>query len=306
MIRRLCAALFLSYVTPALALDGLPSNAVITNSTTEAAGSARIPKAPWSGAPVAVTEGRIDRQAARVAQPDLTTLQLMQPIREALQNDGYSEVFTCADASCGGFDFRFQLDLLPAPDMYVDLGDYRYLVMEKPGAAPHTISIVASRSVSDGFIHVTKISAPDFPESAPTSTPPILSNDTLDPTGIVSALTQTGHAVLSDLNFETGSSDLGIGSYSSLQALALWLDSNPNAQIVLVGHTDSVGSLEANTDLSQRRALSVANRLAEEYGANAAQIQAAGAGYLAPVASNLTEDGRATNRRVEVVLLSLN
>lgn len=302
---RLCAALALICATPAMAVDGLPSNAVITQSETEAAGSARIPTTPWTGTPTSVTEGRIDRQVARIAQAELTTLQLIQPIREALESQGYSVLFTCADASCGGFDFRFQLDLLPAPNMYVDLGDYRYLVMQKTGAAPHTVSILASRSVTDGFIHITKVFAPVLSEPArPTSTSQ--SNDTLEPTGIVSALTQNGHAVLSDLNFETGSSDLGVGTYTSLQALSLWLEANPSARIVLVGHTDSVGALEGNTNLSRRRALSVAGRLADDYGAKSEQIEAAGAGYLAPIASNLTEDGRATNRRVEVVLLSLN
>lgn len=305
MIRSLCVALTLICATPVAALDLLPSNATITNGQTEPAGSVRIPTSPWDGTPTALTEGRIDRQAARIAQPNLTTLQLIQPIRETLENAGFRQVYSCADASCGGFDFRFQLDLLSAPDMFVDLGDYRYLVMEKTDGAPHTVSIVASRSRTDGFVHVTQVFDPDFRDTDPAS-PPIQSNDALDTMGIIERLTKTGHAVLADLKFETGSADLGIGDYESLLALSLWLEANPNARIVLVGHTDSVGSLDANTNLSRKRALSVANRLTDEYSARSDQIEAAGAGYLAPIAPNLTEEGRATNRRVEVVLLSLN
>jgi OOP family OmpA-OmpF porin len=291
--------------TPLNALDLHPLNAQQTKSQSEAAGSVRIPKTPWTGTPTPLTEGRIDRQAFRIAQANLTTLQIIQPLRETLENSGYSEVFTCADASCGGFDFRFQLDLLPAPDMYVDLGNYRYTVMENAAAEPHTVSIMASRSQTNGFVHITQVSKAAFPDPVePAETPTV--NNTLDPTGIVGTLVNTGHAVLPDLEFDTGSAELGSGTYGSLQALSLWLETKPDAKIVLVGHTDSVGSLEANTNLSKRRALSVAARLTDEYGANAAQIEAAGAGYLSPIASNLTEEGRAENRRVEVVLLSLN
>lgn len=302
MIRPFYMVLAILCATPSSALDLIPSNAVITKSQSDAAGSVRLPKEPWSGTPSSLTEGRIERQAFRIAQADLTTLQLIQPLRETLFNEGYGEVFTCADASCGGFDFRFQLDLLPAPDMYVDLGNYRYTVLENPAAEPHTVSILASRSQTDGFVHITQVFKAAFPD--PTE-PSATINDALDPTGIIGTLVNTGHAVLPDLEFDTGSAELGSGIYGSLQALSLWLETKPDARIILVGHTDSVGSLEANTNLSQRRALSVATQLTDVYGANADQIEAAGAGYLSPIASNLTDAGRAENRRVEVVLLSI-
>lgn len=299
-------ALILALGTPAAAFELTLPNAVITKSETMLAGSVRVPKSPWSGQPTTITEGQIDRHVLRISQPELTTLQLIQPLRAQLKDSGYQEIFTCADASCGGFDFRFQLDLLPAPDMYVDLGDYRYLLMAKPGSEPHTFSIVASRSRSDGFVHVTQIYDASFPDPVEV---PVVTNptpDTQDPNGITEALTKAGHAALDDLVFETGSVDLGDGPYSSLQALSLWLDTNPTARVVFVGHTDSVGSLDANINLSRRRALAVVNHLTSEFGTDAAQLEAAGAGYLAPIASNLLEEGRATNRRVEVVLLSID
>ena len=304
MIRWVSAALVLLCATPVSGLDLLPSNFVITKSQIDPAGSVRLPTKPWSGSPNPLIEGQIDRQAARIPQPELTTLQLIQPLREQLLDAGYSEVFSCADASCGGFDFRFQLDLLPAPDMFVDLGDYRYLLMQKPGDAPHTVSILASRSQTDGYVHITQVTDAEFPDQTETPLPQII--DTLDPAGVIETLIATGHAVLPDLEFTTGSADLGLGPYPSLQALSLWLETNPTARIVLVGHTDSVGALEANTNLSRRRALSVGARMTSEYGADALQIVASGAVFLSPVASNLTEDGRAAYRRFEVVLLSLN
>ena len=303
---RTTIALLIVLGTTANAVELTMQNAVITKSESLPAGSVRLPTTSWSGQAAKITEGRIARQVLRISQPNLTTLQLIQPLRVQLQNAGYRETFTCADASCGDFDFRFHLDLLPAPDMYVDLGDYRYLLLEKAGAEPHTISIVASRSRTDGFIHVTQVyeaSFPDLVETLPIENETLESND---PSGIVKTLTMAGHAVLDDLVFVTGSSDLGAGPFGSLKALSLWLETNPTAKLIFVGHTDSVGSLDANVNLSTRRAQAVLDHLTAEFGTDATQLEAAGAGYLAPIASNLLEEGRTTNRRVEVVLLSLN
>ena len=79
---------------------------------------------------------------------------------------------------------------------------------------------------------------------------------------------------------------------------------NPNATMVLVGHTDAVGALEQNISLSRRRAQSVRARLIDRHGVAADRLQAEGMGYLAPGASNLTAEGRELNRRGEGGLLS--
>jgi OOP family OmpA-OmpF porin len=186
--------------------------------------------------------------------------------------------------------------------MYVDLGDYRYVLMEKAGGAPLKVALVASRSATAGFLHVTEVFEANFPDLGAEAPVP---SDALDTSGLIDTLLSNGHSVLSDLDFITGSADLGPGPFSSLQTISLWLETNPDARVVFVGHTDSVGSLEANTGLSQRRATSVVDRLVSEFGTNPDQLDAVGAGYLSPVASNLTEEGRAANRRVEVVLLSV-
>ena len=111
--------------------------------------------------------------------------------------------------------------------------------------------------------------------------------------------------VLSDLDFESGSATLGDDGIASLTMLAEWLSATPNARIALVGHTDSVGSADGNRALSQRRAETVRARLIFEGDIEPSRIEAAGVGYLAPVAPNTTEDGRAMNRRVEAILLSI-
>jgi OOP family OmpA-OmpF porin len=70
-----------------------------------------------------------------------------------------------------------------------------------------------------------------------------------------------------------------------------------------VGHTDSRGGAESNVALSEARAQAVRDHLVERLGADPAQVETAGIGFLAPRATNATGEGREANRRVEVVLL---
>ena len=118
------------------------------------------------------------------------------------------------------------------------------------------------------------------------------------------SLLETGHAVLEGLSFETGSAQLAAGDYEVLQTLADLLASKPDLVVALVGHTDSSGSLDGNIALSKRRAGSVLERLVSDYGVPRRQLDAQGMGYLAPIATNLTEEGRTVNRRVEVIITS--
>jgi OOP family OmpA-OmpF porin len=114
-------------------------------------------------------------------------------------------------------------------------------------------------------------------------------------------LAEGASAVLEDLVFGSGSSELADGSYASLAELADWLAQDPQRRVVLVGHTDASGGLAANDALSQARAESVRNRLITRHGVAAAQVTAEGVGSLAPRDTNATDEGRARNRRVEVM-----
>lgn len=298
-----CLAICLAW--PAHALELSLPGAALSVQIESPGDSVRLPKDRWQdGVEVSATEGAIRRTVYTVSNPALTTLQLLAPLRGQLQEAGYAEIFSCADAACGGFDFRFQLDLLPAPDMYVDLGNYRYVLLENPDSASRQVGLLASSSSTTGYVHVTEVAETDaFELTTPTQTAPEPVRS--PPEGLVAKLIETGHVVLSDLDFATGSADLGPGPFASLNTLAAWLRQETGARVVLVGHTDSVGSLEANAALSRRRATSVLERLVNELGADPDQVQADGAGALSPVLSNLTEAGRSANRRVEVVLLSL-
>jgi len=83
--------------------------------------------------------------------------------------------------------------------------------------------------------------------------------------------------------------------------MAKLLKSRPALNFFIVGHTDNTGTFEHNLRLSMDRATSVVDALAGKHGIAAARLKPYGMASLAPVASNNTEDGKAKNRRVELV-----
>ena len=112
---------------------------------------------------------------------------------------------------------------------------------------------------------------------------------------------QTGHVAVYGIYFDTGKAELKPESDESLAEIAKMLGADPGLKLHVVGHTDSTGLFDANLRLSQGRAEAVVNALVQRYGIAAARLRAHGVGPLAPVASNGDEEGKAKNRRVELV-----
>jgi OOP family OmpA-OmpF porin len=114
----------------------------------------------------------------------------------------------------------------------------------------------------------------------------------------------TGHVALYGIFFDTDKTDLKPESTPTLTEIAQMMKANPTLAILVVGHTDKQGAYEYNIDLSRRRADAVVKALAANHGVEAKRLRGAGVGMLAPAASNDTEEGRAKNRRVEIVKLN--
>jgi OOP family OmpA-OmpF porin len=114
-------------------------------------------------------------------------------------------------------------------------------------------------------------------------------------------ITTTGHAALYGIYFDTGKSEIKAESESSLKEIAIMLKQNATMKLFVVGHTDNVGGIGTNMALSKARAESVVKELTAKHGVGAGQLAAHGVGSLSPVAPNATEEGRALNRRVELV-----
>jgi outer membrane protein OmpA-like peptidoglycan-associated protein len=115
--------------------------------------------------------------------------------------------------------------------------------------------------------------------------------------------TESGVVVtLGDVLFETGQTELRQEAMASLVEVVDLLQSEPDKNIRIEGHTDAVGDANTNLEISQRRADAVFEALVS-LGVVAERVTTQGMGEDFPIASNETEDGRAQNRRVDVILL---
>jgi OmpA-OmpF porin, OOP family len=122
-----------------------------------------------------------------------------------------------------------------------------------------------------------------------------------DAAALSTSLTGSGHSVVNGILFDTGKAELKPESAAALQEVVKLLQQDPQLKLYVVGHTDNVGTLASNLDLSKRRAAAVVQALTTQYGVAATRVDPFGAGPYAPIASNETEDGRSSNRRVEIV-----
>ena len=272
--------------------------------------------------------GLVRQQSWRIeGQPDAVT-EVAETLAAQLVQDGYELVFHCQTDDCGGFDFRFETRVMPPPDMFVDLSNFRFISARRDTEqGPEVVGAMISHTTSAAMVQIISVTpmAPvqlslvdsedrEAQEDAAldpaslgddaTSDAPANRTDSAATDQMIASLISRGHVVLVGLNFPTGSSNLSDGSYASLDTLAAWLFDNEGRRVALVGHTDSEGTLENNIELSRARAASVLVYLTERLGVPVAQIEAHGIGFLAPIASNAEAEGRDANRRVEAVLLA--
>jgi outer membrane protein OmpA-like peptidoglycan-associated protein len=266
-----------------------------------------LPEAPWAGdhLPVQIVEGMVDRRAWRLDAPEASLLDVLAPLRDQLRGAGYAVLLDCETRACGGFDFRFATEVMPEPGMHVDLGGFRFLSAQDGGAA---VSLFVSRSGGAVFVQMISVGvealAPVVPVApvAPHDLPaPGSDSGSAAPSDLAARLDAGLSVALDDLVFDSGSAALAGGEFPSLAALAGWLAAEPSRRLFLVGHTDGSGALAGNLALSKRRAEAVRKVLVDGYSVTPGQIVAEGVGPLAPRASDLNEEGRLRNRRVEAV-----
>ncbi len=114
-------------------------------------------------------------------------------------------------------------------------------------------------------------------------------------------INSTGHVSIYGIYFDTGKSEIKPESDAAISEIAKLLKNNGGLKLYVVGHTDNVGSFDSNMKLSQDRADAVTKALTGKHGIAAARLKSYGVASLVPVTSNDTEDGKAKNRRVELV-----
>ncbi|MEM9063278.1 MAG: OmpA family protein [Pseudomonadota bacterium] len=284
---------------------GAPSGAVATASVGPRVETYDLPTAALGPepAPILRLRGDVSWRTYRLDDPDAGVEAVMQGYREKAAADGLEVMLDCAARDCGGFDYRFAVGLVPAPAMRMDVEDFAHLSL-KDGEAYATVLV--SRALRSVFVQIVTVTpstaaieivpAPELPADAKDVRP-----ETAADIDLIQVLERDGHVRLSNIDFATGGATLAPGSQEELARVAALLVTRAELSVAVVGHSDNQGGLDANIALSRSRAQAVVDALIA-LGVEAERLEARGIGYLSPLTSNDTPEGRAMNRRVELVV----
>ena len=234
-------------------------------------------------------EGRATRIAYRTGKGP-SILEVARNFENQLAKAGFETLLVCDTDACGGIPFVEAVDVLPIPQMWIDGFNYRYYAGRRVQGGRETyVSVLVSMNNDDIY---TQLTAVDLGA---------LENKMVDAAAMAKGLGENGRIALYGIYFDTDKVVVKPESRPTLDEIAKLLQSQPRLNVFIVGHTDSQGTHDYNVTLSRRRAEAVAAALIQNYNISKARLSTAGVGFLAPVRSNATEDGRALNRRVELV-----
>jgi outer membrane protein OmpA-like peptidoglycan-associated protein len=249
-----------------------------------------------------------------------SALEVVRNYQQDLKSAGYKATYECVGEACGGGDWirqgYFVSTLLPgaywnnigdnspaACGGGAFIGDFRYALLDNPSTGS-TVAVMAWRP---GILSVYC----DEPEYQKRTSVIVVKVDTkareqametLSANEMGKSLDASGKVAVYGILFDTNKADIKPESKASLEQIGSLLKQQTRLKLHVVGHTDNVGTLPANIDLSKRRAEAVVAALASTYGIARDRLTANGVASLAPVASNADEAGRVKNRRVELVL----
>jgi len=236
-------------------------------------------------------EGKITRIGYAVPA-GRSILEVFRNYESALQRGGFTTLYSCANDDCGSGGAKI---ITTGNDDWGWNADHRAITAKlarAEGDVYVSMHIGQWSNLANGsaiMLYVVEIKPMEG------------GLVTVDAAALASDITRSGHAAVYGIYFDTAKAEVKPESDAALKEIAKLLQQTPALKLFVVGHTDGVGTLAANMDLSKRRADAVVAALTTKYGVAAARLVAQGCGPLAPVVSNASEDGRAKNRRVELV-----
>jgi outer membrane protein OmpA-like peptidoglycan-associated protein len=213
----------------------------------------------------------------------------------ALQKNGFKTLYTCAGrVECGVGWFGYVQATYNVVMGGADRESQRYLAAKRTdptGDSYVTLYTFDESNRKGGRALLNIVDVAPLREGLVTISAAEMAKD----------LGATGHVAIYGVYFDFDKADLKPESASALQEMAKLLQQNPGLNVAIVGHTDNVGTFDHNLVLSERRAAAVLTTLATHHKIDPKRLVAKGVGPFAPVATNKTDDGRAKNRRVELV-----
>ena len=259
-----------------------------------------------SGSEWLSVEGRVTKIRYEMP-PGHGSLEVNNGLASKLQEQGFQIVFSCDNAKC--FTGSLNDDYLLGQQLDTDNSDttryftnlhYFLASLANPqGGAPTYVSLLVGedKALTTAFVEVVE------PVNSAPQLQPEAQNTTVNADQMAAQIADTGSVNIYGLHFATASADLNPDSIPTLDQIAQLLNNQPKLRLAVVGHTDNQGGQDYNLGLSQQRALTVATTLVNRYSIAPQRLEPSGRGFSQPVASNDTADGRAQNRRVELIAL---
>jgi outer membrane protein OmpA-like peptidoglycan-associated protein len=249
-------------------------------------------------------------------------LEVLRNYQQDLTGKGATPLYECKGEECGGSPTRssgggggamsLAMVLCPAENIKepelttahcaqsAGISDQRYLVMEMPDQGAYVSVLTYSMAAATGSCRTLKdrtIAVVDILEVKTMEAKMV----TVKAEEMAEEISKKGSISLYGIFFDSGKAEVKPESKDTLDQIAKLLDTTQDLRLLVVGHTDNVGDFSSNTELSKRRAAAVVNQLVSIYGIDKSRLTPVGVSYACPVASNATEEGRARNRRVELV-----
>lgn len=275
------------------------------------------------------TELEVEGARSRIAYllpAGRSPLEVLRNYQDDVQAAGGEILFSCKGEECGGdptrsssggggemslmMYFVTEAQLKDAPfsngscALTSRIGDQRFFSAKIPQAAGDAYVTVQTFQVRDDLyckaFHERTVALVHIVEPKPREQKMVL----VKADDMAKSINATGRVALYGIYFDTDKAELKPASNPTLAEIADLLSRDPKLAVLIVGHTDNQGAYDYNIDLSRRRADAVVKALAGNFRIDPKRLRAAGVGMAAPAASNDAEDGRAKNRRVEVVKLN--
>lgn len=272
-------------------------------------------------------EGEHTRLTYVLRDPQISTLQVKRAYVQGLEEAGFEIAYAGSGRDELGRRFHaqdaFDRDRQGASRSTMgwtrgtDERDKRFLAAKHSEESVYVTALMYNNRDLEPVIRMDVVEVPEEEVQLSMAAPEPAENQPVDREEIVAAheredlsaedieasIVSEGRVAVRDILFEFDSAAIIDESADALATIADVLTENEELDLLIVGHSDNVGDFEYNLNLSMERAQAVANWLESQHGIDDDRLQAAGAGMMAPVASNRHEEGRAQNRRVELVEL---
>lgn len=271
-------------------------------------------------------EGEHTRLTYRLPDPAISTLQVKRAYRQGLEQAGFEIEFAGSGRDELGRRFHaqnvFDRDR-PSGVSRNTMGwprdssdrDKRFMAARHAEQEVYVSVLIYNNRDLEPMVRMDVVEVPAAEPELTMEAPEPAQRQPLDRDEIVAAheredlsredieagIISEGRVAVRDILFEFDSASIIDESAEALATIAEVLESNEGLDLLIVGHTDNVGDFDYNLNLSMQRARAVSEWLQREYDIEPERLQPAGAGPMAPVASNRDEDGRQQNRRVELV-----